>query len=391
MKNTQNHPIKKSNGVFQYFKIGIKPGKIPELDGLRACAILMVLLYHFISTYQDAYGSYYRKIFSELVQRSFHNGWLGVDLFFVLSGYLIFNHLLKTQTQPNKFKSYGNYAMKRVLRTFPLYYAIIVLYVLIIAPAFTSHLSFFDYFIHLVFLQDYFGANILAPLWSLATEEKFYLLAPFLVLFLNRLSAKKSIIYLLVFMTTITVVKSFIIYQNGEALNYGMYFLKYRAPFHFAIVSIGVGIVVALMAQMQPHRLLPIAGLLSSVMVVLILCFVDFFNPEVWYWTNLYHYFTILLFGVWVLTAVKFTGSRWMRFLRGRFLRQIAVLSYALYLSHMAVLPWVFKLQRSWVTSEEPWIHGSSYFVIFIGSSVVLSLLLHYVVEKPFLIIKDKL
>ena len=382
----------KSNRWWHYFSIGSKPGRIPELDGLRACAILLVLFYHFATVYGDIHRSYYRKVIDGATETFMLNGWLGVDLFFVLSGFLIFNHLLSLQRQPNKMQTYGRYALKRVLRTFPLYYAIIAILLLGLIPYYQVKVPLSEVAIHLVFLQDYLGSDILVPLWSLATEEKFYLLAPFLLLVLSRLSLGKGLVCLLAFMLIMLMLRTVLIQQNEAIAGYDGFFWSYRAPFHFAILSIFVGVVVAMLVQQdRAPRMLPVLALVASVLIVLLLCFMNMFQPENWQQANLGQFVIVLLFGVLIWAAVKNTGAWGLRLLTGRFLRIISVLSYALYLVHYAVLPWVSRLHKQHIYSEEPWVHALTYFGMYIGITFAVSLVLHYVVEKPFLIIKDRL
>src|SRR5436190_6342563 len=85
----------------------------PALDGLRGIAILLVVLLH-----NFGFMNY------------FFFGWLGVDLFFVLSGFLITNILLNTLGEPNFLK---NFYLRRILRIFPLYYLILIICLFIIA------------------------------------------------------------------------------------------------------------------------------------------------------------------------------------------------------------------------------------------------------------------
>ena len=107
------------------------------------------------------------------------NGWVGVDLFFVLSGFLISKHLL-AQRETSKGLALGPYLVKRALRIVPAYYAVLLVVAAGLVPlyavpqeALALRLGY-----HALFLQDYLPANIVVVFWSLGVEEKFYLLAP---------------------------------------------------------------------------------------------------------------------------------------------------------------------------------------------------------------------
>jgi peptidoglycan/LPS O-acetylase OafA/YrhL len=93
---------------------------LPVLDGVRGAAILMVLLFHFwqgMSIYQHRFSTTITRLLS-----LFSIGQKGVDLFFVLSGFLITGILLRTKRSPHYFK---NFYIRRSLRIFPLYYGVV--------------------------------------------------------------------------------------------------------------------------------------------------------------------------------------------------------------------------------------------------------------------------
>jgi peptidoglycan/LPS O-acetylase OafA/YrhL len=98
--------------------------RLPELDGLRGCAILLVVIWHYVSQPANpAPGT----VLALLVQ-PFKIAWSGVDLFFVLSGFLIGGILLDHRSSPRYFKTFY---IRRICRIFPLYYFWIALYLLI--------------------------------------------------------------------------------------------------------------------------------------------------------------------------------------------------------------------------------------------------------------------
>ncbi|QDT90634.1 acyltransferase family protein [Gimesia algae] len=153
---------------------------VPALDGVRGVAILLVLFFHsglIIVSGTGTAGQIY-----EIVSRSC---WCGVDLFFVLSGFLITGILLDTRESPHYFR---NFYLRRILRIFPLYYGVI-LWLFLQNPEFPDQIWYWLY------LQNWgpvFGGStppmVVQPFWSLAVEEQFYLLWPFAVWLLGHRS-----------------------------------------------------------------------------------------------------------------------------------------------------------------------------------------------------------
>jgi peptidoglycan/LPS O-acetylase OafA/YrhL len=159
--------------------------RIPELDGLRAFAILPVILLHCHPT--DGHWHWLAMI----GQR----GGIGVSLFFVLSGYLITGILLDSV---HKSHYYRNFIARRAIRIFPLYYATLALFTLfpglIASPAIWAAQQhwgmgwFFAYAgnIRQAWLAQWPPVVSFSPLWSLQVEEQYYLLFPWIVYALSR-------------------------------------------------------------------------------------------------------------------------------------------------------------------------------------------------------------
>jgi peptidoglycan/LPS O-acetylase OafA/YrhL len=146
---------------------------MPELDVLRGIAVLAVLLLHgFYWRYgSSSFGSLSGK-FMEITRF----GWTGVNLFFVLSGFLITGILIDSKDKP---KFYRRFYSRRALRILPAYYALLLLLLLFrsSSAAFVG-LSFF----YLANMTEFFGVACgYGPLWSLAVEEHFYILWPTVV------------------------------------------------------------------------------------------------------------------------------------------------------------------------------------------------------------------
>jgi peptidoglycan/LPS O-acetylase OafA/YrhL len=147
-------------------------GHIRALDGIRGFALLMVFAYHALTnTIQPVSPA------SRLLHRAVMTGWIGVDLFFVLSGFLITTILMDARPAENYFKVFY---IRRGLRIFPLYYAVLIATVL----AQHSHIQYkiqFFFWLNLSNLTVITHLGTIGPLqhfWSLAIEEQFYLVWP---------------------------------------------------------------------------------------------------------------------------------------------------------------------------------------------------------------------
>jgi peptidoglycan/LPS O-acetylase OafA/YrhL len=161
--------------------------RVRELDGIRGLAILLILIIHFLKRADHFTGN---AILLGLTQLSGIN-WIGVDIFFVLSGFLITGILLRTKDHPHYFR---NFYARRILRIFPLYYLFIIP-MLIILPLIDPDRGAETqsvWYAFIFYLQNW--THITGPepslyftiLWSLAIEEQFYLIWPAVVYFLDR-------------------------------------------------------------------------------------------------------------------------------------------------------------------------------------------------------------
>ncbi len=145
--------------------------RIPQLDGLRAAAILMVYATH---------GCHIPLL------------WTGVDLFFILSGYLITKVLFELKDRRREEGYLVPFYRRRALRILPPF-LLFFLAAAILFHASWSHLWYWYAFFGANFLQAFGKSHVeaLSPLWSLAVEEQFYLIWPFVVLFCSREALKK--------------------------------------------------------------------------------------------------------------------------------------------------------------------------------------------------------
>lgn len=170
--------------------------RVPILDGIRGIAILLVMIFHFWIVGTAGGALPWERVYGDVAGM----GWIGVDLFFVLSGFLITGILYDSRETPHYFRVFYG---RRTVRIFPLYYGALVIFFLA-GPLVLAHLhvptladmqsanaeQLFSWAYLLNWYEGFKGWNAVAhPLqhfWSLGIEEQFYLIWPFLVLKLVR-------------------------------------------------------------------------------------------------------------------------------------------------------------------------------------------------------------
>jgi len=154
---------------------------VPALDGVRGLAILLVLA-HNENPFDDG-----GPLFERLAGLAANVGWVGVQLFFVLSGYLISGILLDTRGSPGYYRAFFG---RRVLRIFPLYYAVLLVCLVILPALGLAPERLLADREHRIWLWTYLinwaeplgcGVAAFPHFWSLAVEEQFYLVWPFVV------------------------------------------------------------------------------------------------------------------------------------------------------------------------------------------------------------------
>lgn len=164
-------------------------GHLPGLDGVRGLAILMVLATHFLGSATAS------TLIERLVVKAAGYGLLGVDLFFVLSGFLITGLLLRAKGRPHYFR---NFYARRTLRIFPLYYAVLAALFVVLPQFITPSPLLQEAARHQAWLWTYTSNFYIASVaswdsltyvnhfWSLAVEEHFYLIWPLVVFSVTR-------------------------------------------------------------------------------------------------------------------------------------------------------------------------------------------------------------
>lgn len=363
----------------------VQSTRIAALAGVRAIAILLVLFRHGI----EAIAGKFEVDESSRLVTFLSNGWSGVDLFFALSGFLIGYHLL-LRWPDNKadFNAFlKHYAKKRSLRILPVYSAGIALAVFL--PGWIYKLPStditYDLLIHSVFLQDYMNANFIVSLWSLATEVKFYVIAPFVLLCFKDRASRYFFITVFVLMALILYSQTTTLLQADWTMMYGHFFWILRAPFHYAVggLLLGLGIALLYVREGFPAWIVNNGNKLSFAAISLLLIVLSYepYMIDGAPWIAVLGVLPVvsLLFCTLLVGAIYSKGllnsiycSKLSRFLSG--------ISYPLYVVHMLVIP----LSLEWASSIV------EFLIFYFVSSITLGYLMHRLIERPFLKMKDR-
>ena len=162
-----------------------------QIDGLRAIAVTMVLLYHWLPSFEFL--------------RTFHIGPLGVSVFFVLSGFLISRILLESKIKLDNSKdTLGSilkiFYIRRGLRIFPVYYLLLFLLFALNFETVREEILYHSLYIsNVLYVINGEYSNGMAHLWSLSVEEQFYLIWPFCILLIPFKKIKWFLISMIVF------------------------------------------------------------------------------------------------------------------------------------------------------------------------------------------------
>jgi peptidoglycan/LPS O-acetylase OafA/YrhL len=367
---------------FTAFSTLSNKSKLLGLDHLRSFAILYVLLFHYQffnhPNWVNTVGDF---------------GWTGVDLFFVLSGFLIASQLFSIIDR-GKTISVREFFIKRFFRIIPPYIVVVCIYFCFpylqgkdIAPLW-RYLTFTTNF-----GLDTTHGGTFTHSWSLCVEEHFYLILPLCILLFNRLGVGKKAAYLIFALFVGGVVSRYISWHLWVEPNIGSYyftsifneFIYY--PTYNRLDSLLVGISIAGVFTFYPDCKQWVNKISNVIMVtgVILLIFASgVCTPQQTFITTIWGYQLIAIsYGLIVASIVCpnnifYSVKSWLT-------SQLATLSYGMYLSHKIV----FNLTQQLL--EKAGMHSTSNLMMFccILSSILCAILLRYTIEKPSLWLRD--
>lgn len=355
----------------------------PELDGLRAVAIMLVFFMHAYAAGGVPETPFHKDIF---VPMQF--GWIGVDFFFVLSGFLITGILIDTQYENGFLRTFY---VRRTLRIFPLYYLVLLTYITtnsVFGYSDVSNTSYFLYIFYLTNWDEFLGFQ--RPLeidhfWSLAIEEQFYVFWPVLFLFFSRMGVRSPQVFCLCIILTSITLRIFL-------TSYNFIFFAYDIT-PCRLDGLMAGSLLAFLLRSGYLRLNDVhcALILGLSIIFFVLIHNGHFSI---------HNGVVLSYGMPALPLVFGTMIAYVfllpedhlyrRILRTRIAVIVGKLSYGIYVYHWFVM---ILLNKNKIVPQDIFGYFGSITLFFILSLILtlaISALSFRYIEKPILGLKDK-
>jgi len=393
---TAEHSPSRWAEIRDYLRMDRVASAVPALDGLRGIAILLVLARHSTRVFAVAGMPVVHAGEWGLLNPAW-NGWMGVDLFFVLSGFLISHHVLKRWTPGEAWRPQARtYLVKRVLRIVPAYYAFVAIIALGVLPFYPPPPGL-RILKDVLFLQDLFPYATVVVFWSLGVEEKFYLVAPLVLLWVRATTSNRArFAVVLVFVLLPVLLKASVYLVHRPSLDtYADWFPLLRSPFYVSFDALFVGCLCAVAFRYakplapRPRALLFAAG---AAVIGYLLCAEPLLETIGVFDCVLLTFTLALGFGA-IVFATLGPEQPYTRWLGGRTLFFFSKISYSLYLVHLVFTQVTYEwLERFVALNALPLgAQFAIYAPVYALTSIAAALLLHYLAEKPFLILKDRL
>jgi peptidoglycan/LPS O-acetylase OafA/YrhL len=363
------------------------PGRFNGLDHLRALAIILVFFYH----YQLGFFGH-----PDWVTDCAKFGWTGVDLFFVLSGFLISSQLF-TLINEGKMISYKTFFLKRAFRILPAYWVVVAIYFCF--PAFHEKEHLPPLWRFLAFTQN-FGMNIrnygtFSHAWSLCVEEHFYFFLPLILIFLQRTRLLRAGIWLLpaLFLAGF-MIRNYswnhfylpAINGNNAGLQWGRYIY---CPTYNRLDGFLSGVGAAALFHFRPdlwNKISRYGNQLIMLSVVWLAGAYFLCYDEHSYAASVFG-FPVVAVGYGLMVAGAISPSGFLYKWRSKLTMSIAAWSYALYLVHKGIIHMTQQAAAGFGIDK----NGNLVLLMSILFCVLGAVALRLVVERPMMQLRNKL
>jgi len=361
---------------------------VKSLDGFRAVAVIAVLLVHW-----GILGG----------------GWIGVQIFFVLSGYLITSNLLRDRNYTDSITLYlKNFYWRRFLRLFPAYYLYVFGFILIglisnnheirrlVLPLITYTVNIY------ATLPKHANLENVGHFWSLAVEFQFYLFWPFLTFYLSKGNFKKTIISLIIIVPVIRLVLFQLSLRSNLDLHHAGEVVNLLTVNQIDAFAMGALVAILPATRIKKPQIIFFIFLLLIIIVgginLLSLFRTDIISTKLYlFFTFGFPYLMISNYQyVWGYTMLNLlsalliwcidNGKNPIPWLNNSFLVYIGKISYGIYIFHVPVL---FFIKKMWAVKIIS-INGLMLFVAYFGITVIIAHVSFKYFETRFLKLKNR-
>ncbi len=359
--------------------------KLAGLDHLRALAIVLVLLFHY-------------RLFEhpDWIIPVGKFGWTGVDLFFVLSGYLISSQLFLKIAHGVKI-SFKDFFIRRFFRIIPAYLTVVAIYFCI--PYFREWEALPPLWKFLTFTQniglDISKTRTFSHAWSLCIEEQFYLLFPLTLIALTYFKFGRKGAFLIAglfifgFAARIFCWNHFVEPLSGKDIFPAAWYKWIYYPTWGRLDGILTGVTIAALFQFLPTvmtRLAQYGNVLVLVSLGVLTCAYFLCEDSHSYAASIFG-FPLVSLGYGILVIAAISPSCFLYRFRSLITEKLAAWSFATYLVHKGVI----HLAQQLFSKHGIAANGNLMFVICFLASLAGALILHMVIEKPFLLLRKKI
>lgn len=348
----------------------------PKIDLLRCFAVIGVLFSHF---------------FNPNITKHLFTGTGGVDLFFVISGFLITEILFRYKESENRLSiNLKKFYFRRILRIFPIYYLYIFIVLVLYKANVINQVGWAFCYIFNFYEMNYVASPLLIHIWSLSIEEQFYLIWPFLILFIPH----KRILNVIVFI----IFLSLFLKVLWPQINHKLFTIS-------SFEAFGVGALFAYLKMYKPAQLykylsnkIPLYLGIGIYALIVLFSFTDIRVFDNWFRAST-SVIAFYLLGIAVNTS-NIKSTRLNTLLENKYLIYIGSISYGIYMYHILIAhlldPFLDRFLLTLLKTSHKsfsYIYYNSYvlkFPINTLASILVATLSYRYIEKPFLLLKSK-
>lgn len=374
-----------------------------QLFGIRAISCFLVIVIHTFHFAQNQVTGLHPFVLNYIQNLEFI-----MDIFFLMSAYLVSASFLKDKDRIGFFPSWKAFIQKRSFRIFPLFLCILGIYIIawrfsLEIAAKTGNLESnqlesgynMAWYSDLFYFSNYFSNRLLAHGWSLSLEEQFYLILPFLILFITKINKEQILRSILFVILTTTIFLRFFVFSNEVTFNFEVYKKTIFEPTHTRFEPFVLGVFLAIV-RVNRKKIFTFEGnqlhfwLLVSTLLLLV--FNAFTIEEIPF---LFYTIRITLFSFFSFFLIYFTlenrkENRFKKFLSNPIFVPIGKLSYGIYLIHFPIVILILEKFKNGTNLNE-----FGYVKLFVSSFIslfvtfILAWIAYLIIEKPFIRMRE--